>query len=224
MMEYIMPIKYANRCQVCDRIKTDKKLTKRIWDSKKYNRYDKGAEPLTVIASYYKFSYKSLENHCKKHQYMDPERMTDKELSRIAKRSEQKVVIQEKKDMADAETVWDEVISAAREGIASGDIKLNANHLLKAAKDKTDYNIKKTGQKMQMMEMIAHFASGEYTGSTQYDERRTLQGEATTAYNAAEITTGGSLEGSFGPDTVHNGDVGDAVASWSSEVLEGDPF
>lgn len=224
MERYKMPIKLANRCQVCDRIKTDKKLTKRIWDSKKYNRHDKGAEPLTVIAEYYKFSYKSLENHCKKHQYMDPERMTDKELKRISQRSEQKAIIQEKKDLSDAETVWDEVILAAREGIASGDIKLNANHLLKAAKDKTDYNIKKTGQKMQMMEMIAHFASGEYIGSTQYDTRRTIQGETTTAYNAAEIITGGALEGSFGPDTVHNGDAGDATASWPSEILEGDPF
>jgi hypothetical protein len=150
--------------------------------------------------------------------------MTDKELDRIAKRSEQKAIIQEKRDMVDAEAVWDEVITAAREGIASGDIKLNANHLLKAAKDKTDYNIKKTGQKMQMMEMIAHFASGEYIGSTQYDERRFVEGETATAYNAAEITAGGALEGAFGPNTVHHGDVGDAAAPRTSEVPEGDDF
>jgi hypothetical protein len=155
---------------------------------------------------------------------MDPEQMTDKELERIAKRSEQKAVIQEKRDLIDAESVWDEVITTAREGIASGEIKLNANHLLKAAKDKTDYNLKKTGQKMQMMEMIAHFASGEYIGSTQYDTRQFVEGEETTAYNAAEITAGGDLQGSFGPDTVHNGDVGDAAAPRTSKVLEGDDF
>ena len=149
--------------------------------------------------------------------------MADKELQRIAKRAEQKAVIKESRDMQDAETVWDEVISAAREGIKNGDIKLNANHLLKAAKDKTDYNIKKTGQKMQMMEMIAHFASGEYIGSTEYD-RRLMEGETATAYNAAEITAGGALEGAFGPDTVHHGDAGDATPSRAGEVLEGDDF
>lgn len=218
-----MPYKHANKCSICIRIKAEPKLKKRIWDCKKFNKHDKGAETLTDIQRHYGFSYRSLEYHCTHHQYLDPERMTDKELERIAKRSTQKAVIQEKRDIQDAETVWDEVISAARDGIKSGDIKLNANHLLKAAKDKTDYNIKKTGQKMQMMEMIAHFASGEYIGSTQYDGR-VMEGETATAYNAAEITAGGALEGAFGPDTVHHGDVGDATPSRTSEVLEGDDF
>lgn len=218
-----MPYRHAPKCQVCIRIKSDPKLKKRLWDSKKFNKHDKGAETLTAIAKHYGFSYRSVEFHCTTHQYMDPERMTDKELERIAKRSDNKATIQEKRDLVEAETVWDEVITAAREGIKSGDIKLNANHLLKAAKDKTDYNLKKTGQKMQMMEMIAHFASGEYIGSTQYDGR-VMEGETATAYNAAEITAGGALEGAFGPSAVHHGDVGDAAPSRTSEVFEGDDF
>lgn len=218
-----MPYRNSPRCAVCKRIKVEPKLKKRIWESKKFNPHDKGAETLTSIQRHYGFSYRSLESHCTTHQYMDPERMTDKELERIAKRSEQKAVIQEKRDLVEAETVWDEVIQEARKGIADGTIKLNANHLLKAAKDKTDYNLKKTGQKMQMMEMIAHFASGEYIGSTQYDGR-IMEGETATAYNAAEITAGGALEGAFGPSTVHNGDVGDAAPSRAGEVFEGDDF
>lgn len=218
-----MPYKNSPRCSICIRIKKDPKLKKRIWDCKKFNRHNKTAETLVDIATHYKFSYRSLEAHCTKHQYMDPERMTDRELERIAKRSTAIAAVKEKRDLVEAETVWDEVITAAREGIADGSIKLNANHLLKAAKDKTDYNLKKTGQKMQMMEMIAHFASGEYIGSTQYDGR-IMEGETATAYNAAEITTGGALEGAFGPDTVHNGDARNATPSRTGEVLEGDDF
>lgn len=218
-----MPYKSSSRCSICLRIKAEPKLKKRIWDSKKFNPHDKGAETLTDIQRHYNFSYRSLESHCTKHQYLDPERMADKELERIAKRSENKAIIKERRDLVEAETVWDEVIVAAREGIKNGEIKLNANHLLKAAKDKTDYNLKKTGQKMQMMEMIAHFASGEYIGSTQYDGRA-MEGETATAYNAAEITAGGALEGAFGPDTIYNGDAGDATPPRASEVLEGDDF
>lgn len=219
-----MPYKHAPKCSVCLRIKKQPSVKKRIWESKKYNPHNKQAESLTSIANFYGFTYRSLEYHCTKHQYQDPERMTDKELNRIAKRHENLAVVQEKKDMADAETVWDEVIIAARKGIKDGSIKLSANHLLKAAKDKTDYNLKKTGQKMQMMEMIAHFASGEYIGSTAYDDGRFIQSQTDSNNDAAEIAAGGDLQGAFGPNPIHNGDAGNAATPGSGEVFEGDDF
>ena len=218
-----MPLRLSDKCQVCVRIKKDAKLKKRIWESRKFNKHDKGAEPITVIIEDYGFSRSSMENHLLKHQTLNPKQLTDKEMKRIVQRSEATAIIEQKQDRQDAEAVWDEVIELAREGIKNGDIKLNANHLLKATKDKTDYQIKKTGQKMQYLEMIAHFASGEYIGSTQYD-RRAIESETAANDDIAAITTGSAFEGAFGPDTVHNGDAGDATPSRTGEVLEGDPF
>jgi len=218
-----MPLRLSDKCPVCVRIKKDAKLKKRIWESRKFNKHDKGAEPISHIVQDYKFKSRSMDNHLASHQTLSPKQMTDNELNRIVKRSQATEVIENNQGRQDAEAVWDEVITLAREGIANGDIKLNANHLLKAAKDKTDYQIKKTGQKMQYLEMIAHFASGEYIGSTQYD-RRAIEGETAANNDIAAITTGSAFEGAFRPDTVHNGDVGDAITPRASQVLEGDPF
>lgn len=219
-----MPLHLTDRCSVCVRVKKDPKLKKRLWECRKLNKHNKNAEPMTDIANDYGFTWRMVENHLSKHQYVNPEQMTDKELTRIARRAEQVAVIQEKKDIVEVENVWDEVITKAREGIQDGSIKLTANHLLKAAKDKTDYNLKKTGQKLQMMEMIAHFASGEYIGSTAYDDQRYLEGQTTTNNDPAEISTGGALQGAFGSSLIYNRDAGDAATSRPSEVFEGDDF
>lgn len=215
-----MQIHYKPRCPVCVRCKKDPHFRKVLWDSKKYHKQDQNARSLADIGEQYGFTHRQLDNHCTQHQTLTLDKMTDAELTRLADRAEKVNVVIEQQH-ADAETVWDDVIGKGMEALKEGSMKLTANHLLKAAKDKSDFQIKKTGQKLAMLDMVAHFASGEYIGSTAYDERH-IQGETTTDYDASEITSGGALQGAFGHSPVRDGAAGDAPAPRTSEVFEGE--
>lgn len=210
-------------CATCIAIEKTPTLKARIYRSKAYLKNDKAAESLRSIAETYHLPYNSIMRHCKNHQTKTPEQIAQAEISRIAKTAEEKTELQEKMAAVDATIVWDDVIKKGIMDLREGNIKLTANHLLKATKDKTDYDIKRKNQEMSMMQMIWHFASGAYTGGDQYD-RRVVQGKEASGYDAASIFTGNSLEGAFGSSDIYNGVTGDAATSRPSEVLEGDDF
>lgn len=220
--------KKSNHCSICKRCKVSKKLENIIWESKYFNKSSQGLH-LSEIAEKYKLGYQSLLTHVKKHQTADLDALNDIEMNRLAKRAEMKTKILEAKPLSAVTTqhaavgVWDNVIETAMEQVKSGEIKLNANHLLKAAKDKSDYDIKKKNQDMALMEMMWHFASGEANGGIEYD-RRLIEGKAADDYDVAEIIAANTEGWEERPSDIHNSAAGDASTSRSDKVFEGDDF
>lgn len=179
-------IKFRKNCPVCTAIKGNAVLTNRIYNSAFFMK-GKG-ESLLQIAEDNKgsFSYHSLKNHVKKHQFLSEEDFTKRHLNHIAQTAEKTML----KRAIESKQVWDEVISVGMQRLQEGELKFTAGHLLKAAKDKSDFEFKQKDQQLVLMEMVAHFASGEYNreDSRPYD-RRIVEGEAVTDFDpAARIT------------------------------------
>lgn len=144
------------------------------------------------------FTYESLLNHVKKHQFMSNKDFNDRSLRKIAKDAERAIL----KQAIESRTVWDEVINSGMEKLASGELNMKAGDLLKAAKDKSDYELKVKDQEMAMAEMIFHFASGENNESRNYD-RRIIEGQAVTDYDPTEGIAGDTGEGEDRPGTIY---------------------
>jgi hypothetical protein len=194
-----------------------------VLNSKKFFPSNKGAETIKAIADAYKINYVSLVRHISNHIAVNVDELAEMEMDRIAKRSEAQVEVLQYQEGQKATDVWNDVMEKARVGLEDGSIKLTANHLLKAAKDKSDFEIKKKNQDMAIQEMMWHFASGEALGSTKYD-KRIIQGEEAESYNPTEIFAGLASEGETRPSDLHSGTTGDAPAPRTDKVLEGDDF
>lgn len=165
-------LKLKKNCAVCKEIQKNKKLLNRIYNT---SYYVKGAEDsLLRIAGDYKgiFSYDSLKNHSKKHQFLNASDYTQKMMRLQAQKAEAQVIaknLEQLKPLA----VWDKVIETGMNDLEAGVIEMKTADLLKAAKDKSDYEFKKSDQQLAIMATIAHFASGENTENERtVDERK----------------------------------------------------
>ena len=221
--------KPSNHCKICKKAVKNKAFEDAIWNSRYFRKHDKTAATLKDISVKYNVTYNNLTIHVRKHQNITLDKYNDRELARIAKRADIRTKIEEAgiaPVMAKAPAavqVWDNVIETAMEQVKSGEIKLNATHLLKAAKDKSDYDIKKKNQDMAIMEMMWHFASGEAVGSMDYD-RRVIEGEEAADYNVADVVAGHLEEWETRPGNLHNGTFRDAATPGPDKVFEGDDF
>lgn len=182
-------------CGVCKTIQLgDNELKQRIYNSTYFTPTGGGDRLLDIMESYGGtstkggvFTYPSLLNHVKKHQTLD-----DKDRIRRAK-----AIVEEIKsdppsilnDFVKPEQVHNEVLAQGLQALQSGELKLTARDVLKAATDKANIDLKKKDQEFKLAEMIYHFSSGEASNAAKYD-RRIIEGEAATAYNAADITAG----------------------------------
>lgn len=159
----------------------------------------KTGESLAHIAEdYTEFKYSNLLNHVKKHQFLNKEDFNKRHLTQIANQAEKTLL----KHTIEAKQVWDSVIDKGMEKLEKGEISLKTGDLLKAAKDKSDYDFKVKDQQMAMMEMVYHFASGESTESREYD-RRIIKGQAVTYYDPADESTEDSRRGADRPSGVY---------------------
>lgn len=227
-MAIMASFKLSSKCKICKLAAKNKIFEQEIWNSKKFRPKSKEAKSLRQIATEYNVTYNSLVVHVRKHQNMKLETYNKKEMDKIARRAVTRTIAEEKalveKLGGPSPTgVWDDVISQAMEQVKSGEIKLNANHLLKAAKDKSDFDIKKKNQDMAIMEMMWHFASGEATGSLEYD-RRVIEGQKADDYDVADVVAGHLAEWKTRPGAVYNSATGDALTSGADKVFEGDDF
>ena len=206
---------------MCRVIETNKKLLKDIYNTSYYMK-GSSVSLRTLWADYSQangsqFTYESLLNHVKKHQFMSEKDFNDRSLRKIAKDAERAIL----KQAIESKTVWDEVINQGMDKLASGELNMKASDLLKAAKDKSDYELKVKDQEMAMMEMIYHFASGENNESRSYD-RRIIEGEAVTDFDPTEGITGDSGAGEEGPSGVYYPPAWDAAPQGSGQVSERD--
>lgn len=209
-------LKLNKLCKVCDEVKENTSLLNRIYNSKYYLKSSK--ESLLQIHEEYAdvFSYRSLLNHVKKHQFMSEGDFKDRHLRKIAKDAEKKIL----KRQIESKEVWDEVINQGMEKLQSGELTMRTADLLKAAKDKSDHEMKVKDQQLAMAEMMWFFASGENNESRSYD-RRIIEGKAVTDFDPTEESTGDSDSRSNGPSNLHNAVTWDALTPGPDTVSQG---
>ena len=111
----------------------------------------------------------------------------------------------------------DNVIQYGMNELKRGELQIKTQDLLKAVKDKSDYELKVNDQKLAYAEMMWHFASGESSESKSYD-RRVIEGQEADYYDPTQTLTGYSREGQDGPSDIHNAPSWDAVTSGPTDV------
>lgn len=140
----------------------------------------------------------------------------DRHLRKIAKDAEKKIL----KRQIESKEVWDEVINQGMEKLQSGELTMRTGDLLKAAKDKSDYEMKVKDQQLAMAEMMWFFASGENNESRSYD-RRVVEGKAVTDFDPSEESAGDTNQGTNGPSDLHNTITWDAITQGAGALPEG---
>jgi len=155
-------IKTKSNCSVCNTIKdqpksTGGRLAQRIYNTRYYKASSN--ESLHQLYEDYKdkFSYQSLVNHCKRHQFLSEDDFNERHLRELSKKAEKSLV----KQAITAGEVWSEVIERGMEDLKEGKMTLGPTHLLAAARDKSNFEIKYAGQQLALMDMVFGFASGE---------------------------------------------------------------
>lgn len=209
-------LKLNKLCKVCDEVKANTKLLNRIYNSKYYLKSSK--ESLLQLQEEYAdvFSYRSLLNHVKKHQFMSEGDYKDRHLRKIASDAEKKIL----KRQIESKEVWDEVINQGMEKLQSGELTMRTSDLLKAAKDKSDHEMKVKDQQLAMAEMMWFFASGENNESRSYD-RRIIEGKTVTDFDPSEIATGDTDSRTDGPSNIHNTTSWDAITQGTDQIPSG---
>lgn len=175
-------IKTKVNCKVCQTIKAQPKgtnggrLAKRIYESRWFR--PSSDINLTDIAREYsdKFTYESLINHCKKHQFLSEKDFNERHLRELSKRAEKTLI----KEAITSQHVWESVIGKGMNKLADGKMELTATNLLTAARDKSNYELKHADQQMAMMEMVFHFTSGENETYVGKEENHVIEGELAT--------------------------------------------
>lgn len=206
-------LKTNKLCNVCTQIKKNPKLLNDIYNS---SWFMKGSSvSLSDLHRTYsqengsQFSYESLLRHVKKHQFMSEKDYTSRHLRQIAKQAEKTLL----KKHIESSQVWDEVINQGMERLANGELNMKTADLLKAAKDKSDYELKTKDQQLAFANMMYHFASGENELNYRkpYD-RKTLEGETLQNIDPATESSGDNQARETGPDGIYYPPAWDASA------------
>ena len=213
-------IKYKNNCKVCQTIKSHKKgkkLAERIYFSSYFN--PSGEETLKDIQAHHPkdFSYESLLNHVKKHQFISEQARDDHIVNKIQEKSEHRLST----EVARHQDVRKLIMDKGYKGIEEGKIKINAANVINAAKHEADWESKQADRQLALMEMVYHYASGEATKSHAYD-RRILTGQEESDDDPAELVEGTADTVEDGPDSVHDGVIGPPPPPRPARVPETD--
>lgn len=150
--------KMRKNCRVCIFVK-DPEMYKELSKSSYFTPL--GKQSLVKFHAKYSehFGYGPLVNHCKKHHVVD-KRVIERELLKETKKTV--TTSQLMKTIYEARTAQDAVISAGMQKLEEGELNITADHLLRAAKDKQDGEMKVRDQQLQLAEMVAFFTSGEH--------------------------------------------------------------
>lgn len=212
-------IDYKSNCAVCKYIKKNKKLADEIYKTTAYDKTSKVS--LLALHKIYKdhFSYDSLKNHTKKHQGLSAEDLSERHLNNIVKKAEKELT----KKKIESSNVWNDIMQLGHEKLEAGEMKISAQDMLRAAKDKSDYDLKVKDQELAMIEMVYHFASGEDKPNVlgRVDENRTIIEAERTDKHSTEEPSGDPTEGEDRPSGVYYPPTWDAPTFRSSEVSEG---
>lgn len=168
-------LSYRKNCKVCLAVKKNSKLLNRIYNSSFYIPHSKD-----TLAQIHKdaiseapgvFTYLGLLNHVKKHQHLNAADYEKKMMAQKVKGIESKII----ESRFEAVNAQDAVINMGMDKLEKGEMKITADHLLRAAKDKQDALAKQKDQQLALAEMVAFFASGEDNqGSDRIHDRRII--------------------------------------------------
>lgn len=210
-------LRTSKRCNVCQKIKTNKVLLGKIYDTTYYDK--RATTSLKQLATKYDLNYQGLLNHAKKHQALDEAKLVDKTLQDIARKAENNII----RKSLESKDIWNSVLEQGQQDLADGKMQIKAGDMLRAAKDKSDFEFKVKDQQLAMMEMVMFFASGEgETNLTRKYDRRIIEAEAPEDTNPTPTTTD-SLEGGEEQSyPVYYPPTWDAPALGSSEVPDRD--
>lgn len=152
-------IKYKKNCAVCKLLKSNKKLTQRIFESSYFIPHSE--ESLYQIFQAYNkdatiFSYPSLLNHVKKHQFISVGQYQTK----MIKHAEEKMEMSAVRKAVRAVDAIQGVIERGNQRLEDGEISVSTGELLRASQIKINQESKEKDQQLQILEMIASFASG----------------------------------------------------------------
>lgn len=210
-------LKQNKLCKVCQAVKQNRTLLNKIYNTNHYMKQSKVSLMQVWEENQDQFSYRSLRLHVKNHQFLSEDDFHNRHLRQIANQAEKQIL----KKQIESKEVWDEVINQGMEKLQSGELSMKTADLLKAAKDKSDHELKVKDQSLAMAEMMWHFASGENNESVRYD-RRFVEGKTVTDYDPTETLTGDTPAGENGPSGIHYPDAWDAAPLGPSEVPTGD--
>lgn len=154
-------IKYRKNCTVCSAIKEDAKIASAIYKTQPYNPGSRVTLPEFHKGYEDKFSLEALRNHCKKHQALSADDMTERHMRNIARQAERELF----KKRVESRDVWNTVMEMGYEDLKQGNMKLKVGDMLRAAKDQADFDFKAKDQEIAMIEMVYHFTSGSNQGS-----------------------------------------------------------
>ena len=184
-------LKYKVNCKICNAIKDNPKLMKRIYDSSYFIPHSKDSLRKIALDCEGQFSYLALLNHVKKHQHLNAEDYNSKMMQYKAKKAEMKII----EDRFEAQHVQDAIINQGMANLEKGVIHVTADNLLRAAKDKQDALAKKRDQQLQLAEMVAFYTSGEdqQKGDRIYDRRKIVIDEYDPAIPVAEYPDSGEI-------------------------------
>lgn len=138
---------------------------------------------------------------------MNEKDYTNRHLKQIANQAEKSLLARKIESIQ----VWDKVIEEGMDRLADGSITLKTGDLLRAAKDKSDYELKTKDQQLAMMEMVMHFASGENNESRNYD-KRVIEGAAVQTNHPADGIAEGFDAREDGPGGIYYPPAWDAAA------------
>lgn len=156
-----MALKLKRGCKVCEKLKGNPKLTKRIYSSKFYL---KGGESLLSISQDEELRYESLINHCKKHQALDEHKLAEAQLKSIEKKVTNDA-IRKMVRTGDARQDVVDKLHAMLDNINPDELTGRdvVALLLKATKDSDDVTAKKRDQDVDILKMMGSVRSGEIT-------------------------------------------------------------
>jgi hypothetical protein len=154
-------LKYKKNCNICKIVKVDGKLLARIYETSFYVPGSK--DSLQRVARDHEgyFSYPGLLNHAKKHQFIDSAAYTDA----LMKTADDKAQAGAVRKAVKAVDAVQRVIDIGMERLENEEINVDTNQLLRAGQIKLTQESKEKDQQLAMLDMMAHFISGESAGS-----------------------------------------------------------
>jgi NurA-like 5'-3' nuclease len=156
------------KCKVCQTVKANKQLLKRIYESSYFVPHSK--DTLFQISEATGIHYRGLLNHVKKHQFIDSQDYQEAMLQKADKDAEKKAVTKAVRGHSAVQTI----IDRGAERLANKEIDVNTDQLLRASQLQMQADEKKKDQDL-MAASLAFFMSGE----SQTNERLYVDAEPT---------------------------------------------
>lgn len=155
-------VKSSSRCTVCNAIKADPALGRRLSISKAY--VASGESLLSILRDRPDITKKSIYNHVKKHQAPSKAKL-EKKVKQFESKEAYKEIVAETEGRSVA--VYTNHNDARRtllerglEALDSGDMKLTGSVMAQLLKQESDIEEKSKDRSLELMKMFNYFASG----------------------------------------------------------------